>query len=52
MLTEDGAPIDFVVANPDTNPGKEFTAGGTSITLGFTQVQDAVYRVWYSSDAA
>jgi hypothetical protein len=52
VVTEDNAFIDFVASNPDTNPSKEFTASGNAITLGFTQVQDAVYRVWFDSEDA
>ena len=53
QLTEDNAFIDYVAASPDTSPSKEFTvATSTTLTLGFTQVESAVYRVWYDSEAA
>lgn len=52
ILTEDGAPIDYVASSPDVNPSKEFTVAGVTITLGYTQIQGAVYRIWQDSDAA
>ena len=50
QITEDTAPVDFVSANPEVSPSKAFTVAGATVTLGFTQVQDAVYRCWYDSD--
>lgn len=51
MVSEDNATIDYVSANPESAPNKAFTASGSTITLGFTQVQGAVYRVWFDSES-
>ena len=53
QVTEDNAFIDYVAAGPNESPSKEFTMGSTTtITLGYTQIEAAVYRVWYDSEAA
>jgi hypothetical protein len=48
---EDGALLAYVSSSPDNDPVKEFSVSGSTVTLGFTQIDSARYTVigWMSA---